>query len=273
MSVTKTDIRHAVHTLGLEHRPVCLHTSLRSFGPLEGGPQTVIDAFLDLGCTLLVPTFSGEAFATAPPADLQFANNGYDYSHRTSLPSKTRNVYTPECAEVDEDMGALPAAVLALPGHVRGDHPLDSFSAVGPLARELVEAQRPAHVYAPLERLSDLGGSVVLAGVGLNRMTLLHLAEQQAGRTLFRRWALDRDGEPGAVEVGGCSEGFSKLSTVLAPYTRQARVGDSRWLVFRASEVLGVAAEAVRAEPNVTHCGDPACERCRDAVLGGPILT
>lgn len=272
MPVTQSDVNRAIKAFGLEHKPICLHSSFRSFGPVAGGPQAVINAFLDAGCTLLVPTFSHEAFAIAPPAHLQVAHNGWDYGYQPSRPARPQTIYTPECSDIDADMGALPAAVLAIPEHVRGDHPLNSFTAVGSLARTLVSIQRPEHVYGPLEHLSELGGFVILAGVGLTRMTLLHLAEAQAGRTLFRRWALGSDGKALAAETGGCSEGFKKLAPALAPYVRHAQVGPSHWHLFHAAEVLEVAAEAIRADPAITYCDDPACERCRDTLAGGPNL-
>lgn len=272
MHLTEADVRRTIRALGLGNGTICLHSSLRSFGYLQGGAPALVRAFLEEGCTLLVPTFSDEAFAVAPPPHLQLANNGSDYLQPTSRPERTKGVYTPESVVLNDDMGAVPRAVLALSEHVRGDHPLNSFTAVGPRASDLIRGQHAEHVYAPLDRLAELGGSVVLAGVGLTRMTLLHLAEGRAGRTLFRRWALDPAGKVIGAEVGSCSEGFEKFAAVLEPLRRQVRVGDSVWQVFRAADVLSVAAEAIRAEPMITHCGDPACERCRDAVLGGPQL-
>src|SRR6185295_13865210 len=112
---------------------------------------------------------------------------------------------------IDHDMGAIPETLVAWPGHVRGNHPLDSFTAVGPHAAELVAEQAPSDAYAPLRTLIQLQGFVLLMGVGLERLTLLHLAEKEAGRILFRRWANDQYGQPMAVEVGGCSEGFGRL--------------------------------------------------------------
>lgn len=103
-------------------------------------------------------------------------------------------------------------------------------------------------------------------------MTLLHLSEKEAGRTMFRRWARGADGEPTAVEVGGCSEGFGKLELCLRPATRTTLVGRSEWKSLPAGEALARAAAAIRDEPRVTHCGVSACARCRDAVAGGPIL-
>src|SRR5262245_33094712 len=55
---SRCDVLAAIDVLGLGGLPVCLHSSLRSFGTLDGGPDTLIDAFVSSGCTLLVPTFS-----------------------------------------------------------------------------------------------------------------------------------------------------------------------------------------------------------------------
>jgi aminoglycoside N3'-acetyltransferase len=136
----------------------------------------------------------------------------------------------------------------------------------------VVAGQVPLDVYAPLRAVAEAGGAVVCMGVGLTRVTLLHLAERQAGRTLFRRWANDRRGRPTMVEVGGCSDGFERLGAALAPVERRLTVGSSAWRVFPAAEMLRLATEAIRAEPAITHCADPACDRCEDAIRGGPLL-
>jgi aminoglycoside 3-N-acetyltransferase len=168
-------------------------------------------------------------------------------------------------------MGAVPAAVLARPDRLRGNHPLCSFAAVGPRA-ELVLEQRPLDVYAPLRILAARNGLVLLIGVGLERMTLIHLAEERAGRTLLRRWANARDGRPLEVEVGGCSDGFGKLEAVLAPLGREHSVGPSRWRVFPARAAVEAAAAAIRDDPAITTCGSAECLRCRDAARGGPAV-
>ncbi|MDQ3398735.1 MAG: AAC(3) family N-acetyltransferase, partial [Deinococcota bacterium] len=190
-----------------------------------------------------------------------------------TLPERTpKRVYSPGKSEIDREMGAVPAAIIAMPERVRGDHPLNSFSASGPLAQDLIAGQSGLDVYAPLRRLRELGGAVVLMGVGLTRMTLLHLAEAQAGPDLFVRWANGRDGKPVGVRVGGCSEGFERLVPALAGLERKLTVGDSLWRVYPARETLERAAAAIRAHPEITRCGDPACVRCSDAVRGGPVL-
>lgn len=243
-SVTEADVRDTVRALGLAGRALCVHASLRSFGWVEGGARTVVDAILAEGCTLLVPTFSGAAFEVWPdPPDL-IPRNGWPAESRPERGPESSRIYSPASTEIDADMGAIPAAVLATPGRVRGDHPLDSFAAVGPLAHALVDGQGPRDVYAPLEALVASHGFVVLMGVGFERMTLLHLAEQRAGRALFVRWALGAAGEVVRARVGGCSEGFPRLAPILAPLTSETMVGASRWLAMPAADALSAAAAA-----------------------------
>ncbi len=268
-SVTGADIRHALHSLGLSGHCLCVHSSLRSFGWVNGGAQAAVDAILAEGCTPLVPTFT--EFQVPPPPRRRPARNGYDYSG-AAMKGNTSAVYSCDMMEVaEEDMGAISAAVLRMPQRIRGNHPLCSFAAVGPLAEELIAGQVPLDVNAPLRALAERDGFVVLMGVGLEAMTLLHLAEQRAGRILFRRWANGSEGQVVEVETGGCSDGFHSLESLLSPLMREARVGDSRWRVFPAQGVLEVASEAIRRDPAMTHCGASPC-RCDDAVLGGPVL-
>jgi aminoglycoside 3-N-acetyltransferase len=70
IAVTRRDIQEGIRSLRLCERPVCLHSSLSSFGNVEGGAVTVVEAFLQEGCTLLVPSFSW-SFAVPPPLDLK----------------------------------------------------------------------------------------------------------------------------------------------------------------------------------------------------------
>jgi aminoglycoside 3-N-acetyltransferase len=275
MHITRNDIRQAIHTLGLSNQSVCVHSSLRSFGTVEGGVDIILDGLLAEGCTVLVPTFSYRSFVVAPPGDpdLRPARNGLDPEHIWQQDTTEQRIYTPASREINKSMGALPAAVIARPQRVRGNHPLNSFAAIGPLAEQLIVGQQPLQVYKPLDVLIVLRGSIILMGVGLERMTFLHFAEQEAGRTLFRRWANNSDGTPIMVEVGSCSEGFGNFTPILAPFKREIQVGQSLWQVFPARETLEAAANAIRANPLITHCADPSCSRCNDAVQGGPLLT
>ena len=270
--VTQLEIQAGIQRLGLAGQPVCVHSSLRSFGHVLGGAQTVVQAFIEEGCTMMVPSHSYD-FSVAPPQDQQVERNGviYDALYPRANVGIDK-IYTPATKEIDPDMGAIAAAVLNFPGSVRGNHPLNSFSAVGPLAERLIAGQAPLALHAPLQALVEEAGYVLLMGVGLDSMTLLHYAEQEAGRIVFRRWANDREGHVQMVEAGGCSDGFEHLAPVLQPLQRETRVGESRWQLFPAKQAVQAVAAAIRKDPQITHCGRPDCERCNDAVLGGPIL-
>jgi aminoglycoside 3-N-acetyltransferase len=270
MRVTRGDLDDAIRDLGLADRVVCMHSSLRSFGKLSGGADALVDAMLDAGNTLLVPSHSW-GFATTHKPGMRPARNGWDYSMSVAPPT-FKGEFSAGCDAVDRNMGAVPRAVLARPGRRRGDHPLASFTAIGPRADELVGGQTGDDVHAPLRALAERDGAIVMVGVGLTRMTLLHWAEEVAGRTQFRRWALDRDGATVMVASGGCSEGFEHLAPVLAPVETDIMVGTSRWRAFPSAEVVARAADAIRSDPGITHCGVRSCARCNDAALGGPIL-
>jgi aminoglycoside 3-N-acetyltransferase len=270
--VTVDDVRAAARRLGLTNRPLCVHSSLRSFGWVDGGAAAILDALLAEGCTVLVPTFSWADYLVDPLPHQQPARNGAAHVQLRRHRPGDDHVYTPAAQALDRaDMGAIPAAVLASPGRARGRHPLCSFGAVGPLAGALVAGQTPLRVFAPLEALAAAGGAIVLMGVGLNKMTPLHLAEQRAGRLMFRRWANGLAGAPIEVEVGGCSDGFPRLEPALSWLELRESVGASVWRAYPAAELLDAAALAIRTWPSITHCGRRDCE-CDDAVAGGPLL-
>lgn len=268
--VTANEIRRAIQDLALSRQPVCIHASLSSFGRVAGGASAVVEAFLSEGCTVLAPTFT-YFFEVPSPTPGDPARNGYgeNESYHAALPPN--RIFSPQASDLSrKEMGAVPAAVLAYPNRRRGNHPLNSFSAIGPLAENLIRDQTPEAVYAPFIQLAKLGGWVVMMGVGLERMTLLHLAERQAGRNLFLRWAKGADGQPISARVGSCSQGFGNFEPVLASVVRTLQVGQSHWQVYPVRTVLELAANAIRQNPDITHCDDAACRRCNDAVRGGP---
>jgi aminoglycoside 3-N-acetyltransferase len=248
------DITLGAHQLGLGNLPVCVHSSLRSFGWVEGGADAVIDGLLAAGCTVMAPTFS-----------LMYALSG---------PDDVGPAYAPGTPKMNVGLGAIPVALVRRPERVRSGHPLNSFSAVGPLAEELAGANVSDALYASFEALLALGGWVLLIGVPLRNMTLIHLAEQKVGRPLVNKWTMGADGLPRPVKVGGCGRGFPQLEPWLGRLARETFVGASRWRAFPAAETVAAAMAAMRVKPDVTHCGREICELCNAALRGqlaGPV--
>lgn len=268
-AVTIQDLRRAIQALDLQDSPVCLHSSLRSFGRVVGGARSIVDAFLLEGCTVLVPSFTYE-YAVSPPEGVRPERNGTDYAIGWPAPHVAK-LFNPDDDDLTlQAMGVIPRAVLEHPGRVRGNHALNSFAAVGPRAEALIGGQQPRDVYAPLRALCAMGGAVALLGVGLTSLTIVHLAEQQAGRTLFIRWAIDEGRNPIPMQVGSCSNGFHRFEPILAPLERTLFVGSSRWRVFPAAALVEAASSAIREKPDITACHNPTCRRCADAIIRNP---
>lgn len=272
MTIDMDQLVTAIDNLKLAGRPIMLHASLRSFGqPVEGGPDAMLDALLLCECSVLVPSFTEPQFGVAPPPSMRPSRNGVDYATLLKVTAGNEAVYAVDCGLINESMGAIPRCLIGRAEARRGHHPLNSFAALGPLASDLIDSQDPTDVYAPIRTLMDLDGTVLLVGVGLNRMTALHLAEQLSGRRLFVRWARQANGDVAMVETGSCSEGFPRLEPFLSDLARIAVVGDSRWMAYPAREAVHAAAAAMAADQTITQCSDQSCLRCRDSIVGGPL--
>lgn len=261
--VNRREITAAAIALRARDRPVCVHSSLRSFGRVDGGADAVIDGLLDAGATVLVPT-SSFRFCMAPkPRDapeLPF-NSEDDGSIPDALPE---HGYDRSASFVDPAMGVIPRTALRRDGRVRGDHPLNSFTALGPQAAELVAGQTREDVYAPLRELSARGGLVVCMGVDLRAATIVHLGESLAGLRLLRRWAMLADGTIVEAVHGGCSRGFQRLAPAVAGTETDIRVGKSVWSAYEARALVAAAVERLREDPGAGTCAVPGCPRCRD---------
>jgi aminoglycoside N3'-acetyltransferase len=245
-----THLVNAIQSSGLQNGIVCLHSSLKSFGFLEGGAGAVIRTFLQNGCTLVVPTFTYDC-EVPMPSDRQILQNGYNPANIPDFDSAC--AYDKTGTMISSDMGAIPARLLEMRERVRGNHPINSFAAIGPSALEIIGAQSPLNVYGPLK-------------------TPIHFAEEKAGRRLFRRWAKNSDGTVQEVEVGSCSEGFDNLAPHVKNIEASMQVGESRWKIYPFRTFIDVVTNAIIQNPAITHCADPECERCNDAVQGGPLL-
>lgn len=273
-SIHEPRIEEAIDVLGLSGSVVCCHASMRSFSE-NIRTEALIDAFLAAGITLVVPTFSYH-FEVPPPDRDQPANNGMSYDRTFDrILDRNRPVHESrfqphENSLSQRAMGALPATVLAQAGRIRGNHPLNSFSAIGPLAETVIGTQTPLDVYAPFRRLLDLNGKILMCGTDTTSMTFIHYAEQMAGQRLFIRWALTPAGKTIRVRVGGCSNGFRKLMPVVAGIATTFNCLGSTFMALDAQAALGKLIDTIRDDPGITHCSDAACERCNDAMAGGP---
>ncbi len=268
------DIVDGLLRLGLADKLVAMHSSLSSLGHVAGGAGTVVDALVSVSDTVLAPTYSSIGRAL-PPLDDRPARNGCDYERYEEV-AGNRNVLPFDPAtfdrhsDVDLEMGAIPRELLSRHQSVRSGHPSVSWVAHGRQAEDLLLTHRWDDPNAPLKRLYERRGIVLLLGVALTRCSALHLAEELAGRRPFVRWALCVDGSIRRVREYGCSEGFEvAFGPLLSSLSRTTRIGDAVARAYPLDEIVDAAAILIRRRGFSTMCSQ-RCERCVDADAGGP---
>jgi aminoglycoside 3-N-acetyltransferase len=148
--------------VGVEEGDTLLvHSSYKSFGPVDGGPQTVIRALeaalgTEGGGTLIMPTFNFD-FNKGAPWDVR------------KTPSK---------------MGVLTELVRENPRAKRVFHPFYSFAVLGKHAG-MLGSLRYKSAYernSVFGKLRDLDGKIMVIGLSYtNSMTFFHHIEQMEG--------------------------------------------------------------------------------------------
>lgn len=179
-----------------------VHSSLKSLDYV-GGAEAVVRALLSAvgeSGTLMVPTQSWRNLD--PDRGVHWdAPEAYYPAIREHWPP-----YDPAVTPSNK-IGAVAETLRTWPGARRSLHPARSFAAVGPNAERLVAGHDLEGVHgdaAPVGKLYDLDGYVLLLGVGHSSNTSLHLAETRAdypGKTFIK--------ETSAMLVGGSRERVS----------------------------------------------------------------
>ena len=158
--LTKEALVEAFAAAGLEPGDTLLvHSSYKSFGGVEGGPQAVIDALLAAltpAGTLIMPTFNFD-FCRGEPWDVR------------STPSH---------------MGILTELVRQDPRSCRVFHPIYSFAIIG-RHQEALCRPRYTSSYGPnsvFAKLRQLDGKMMVVGLSYtNSLTFFHHVEEMEG--------------------------------------------------------------------------------------------
>lgn len=230
--VTRADLGDALRALGVGPGMLLqVHSSLSRLGHVEGGAETVVDALLDAVApdgTVMVPTF----------------NHG------------RAEVYDPRCTP--SVSGAVTEALWRRPGAQRSLHPTHPYAALGRDAAYLVAGHLEVDTFArrsPLGKLADLGGSVLLLGIGMQANTAAHIGEWMAhvpcigfnqaphrvrledGRIIPAWSVVWRDG-PCLIEWEPLEERMRSRGMI-----RYGRLGDGELRLMRALDVIETAHE------------------------------
>lgn len=245
--LTLNDLVDGFRSLGVEAGDTLLvHSSYKSFGPVDGGPQTVVsalEAVLGPEGTLIMPTFNFDF------------NKGQAWDVR-STPSK---------------MGVLTELVRVDPRAKRVFHPFYSFAILGKHA-EMLGGLRYKSSYernSVFGKLRDLDGKIMVIGLSYNdSMTFFHHIEQMEGvdyRFLkqFTGEVTDWDGTTRTDTFEMLVRDIDKgVLTMVDPMgalmekkgvIKSAKIGEADVKLMKANEAYAFTAREMRRDPHLLY--------------------
>jgi aminoglycoside 3-N-acetyltransferase len=255
MTVCLSDLTHGLCGLDIGRAPVIVHASLKAFGQVEGGAETVVAALLETFEIILAPVFTYKTMITprVGPAD-----NGLIYG---SDGNRNRMAeFFDSSMPADKLMGIIPETLRRHPGARRSNHPILSFTGVN--AERFLTAQTLTEPLAPLMALAEADGWVVLLGVDHTTNTSIHCAERLAGRRTFVRWALTPQGVVECPNFPGCSAGFQAIARDLEKDTRQATIGETTVQAVQLKTLFPAVIRRIEEDPLALLCQQEDCGRC-----------
>jgi aminoglycoside 3-N-acetyltransferase len=256
--LTSQDFKSALDGLALGNKPAIAHTSLKSFGGIEGGPETVLKALLESLSGLVMPTFT---YKTMIIPEVGPPNNGLIYGSQHDLNRMAEPFHKNKPA--DPLMGILPETLRCHPDAMRTAHPILSFAGVG--ADTALNTQTLYSPFALIGALADRDGWALLLGVDHTVNTSIHYAEKLAGRRQFVRWALTKTRILECPGFPGCSDGFEAIRPDLQQVTRRVVVGEGFIEAIPLQPLFRAVKTSLRRNPLALLCQREECERC-DAI-------
>jgi aminoglycoside 3-N-acetyltransferase len=177
-AIGKGDLIGQLFALGVQRGGILLvHAAFSKVGPVEGGPKALIEALLaavGAGGSLVMPSMADDD-------DIPF--------------DRFQNA----CRA----LGVLADSFWRMPGVLRSDSP-HAFAASGPHAAQITRPHPvnvPHGLNSPPGRVYELGGQVLLLGVGHDADTTIHVAEHLAGVRYRLPQARDGHGERTAAAL------------------------------------------------------------------------
>lgn len=159
MQYTKQDLEQQLMEAGLRDTDtILIHSSMKAIGGVEGGADTVLDAWME---------YFGQGLLLLP-------------THTWAQMKGEHSVYDP--AGEESCVGLLTELFRRRPGVVRSLHPTHSMAAYGRDAAAYVAGEEncntPCTPGGCYDRLRQAKGKILLVGVGHERNTFIHSVEE-----------------------------------------------------------------------------------------------
>lgn len=245
--------------LGLTpERDVIAHVHLPTLGEVKGGAQAVAAAILAAAGTVVMPAFTYQTQIIpqdGPPDNAIAYGTGDEQNAKAEFFRSDLPVH-PDCGTVAE-------ALRRDSETLRSTHPILSFIAQGPHARQALGSQTRENPLAPIAWLEAHDGAVLMMGLDQRHNYALHLAEQRAGRKTFTRWALTIDDIEELPNIPGCSEGFNAVWGELLGMMEVTKIGMARCELIPIEDMLDYVEGRIREDPTFMLCDKPSCPSCR----------
>ena len=250
-----SDLRSAFRRLNLTNKPVIVHASLKPFGYIQNGADTLLQALVDSMRGVIMPTFTYRTMITPEvgPPNNGITYGGDEYYNREAQP------FTPEMP-ADSLMGILPETLRSHPFAHRTSHPILSFAGIN--SDSILATQTLLDPFAPIGSLAEEDGWVVLINVDHTVNTSIHYAEKLAGRKQFVRWALLQDRIVECPNFPGDSSGFNAIAELIREDTRRVEIGEAFIQAFPLERLFESVQQFIKKDPLALLCQRTDCERC-----------
>jgi aminoglycoside N3'-acetyltransferase len=256
-TVTREMIADDLRMLGIRAGDILnLKISLKSIGMVEGGAETVIDAFLDVVGE--EGTLVTDSFVEAFPAFLKLL-----YKNRISDDSSLSYA------------GAINNALMEKTGACRATHPIQRFAAIGKYAQELTSGfTENSGPYGFLKQMAQMGaknirigGKDKVVGVGTTHVAICHhgLKQKRIGKAIYY---IDKNGNKKLYKANwanGCPVGFNGMLDRLKEnglIFAEGKVGQAEAILTSMKDTLAFEIELFKTEPGAFLCGNPTCHFC-----------
>jgi aminoglycoside 3-N-acetyltransferase len=260
MTIGYQELKSAFDSLGLSDKFVIAHASLKPFGYIDHGAETIVRAMIDSFKGVLMPTFTYKTMVTpevGPP------NNGITYGAEKDM-NKMAQPFTPDMP-ADKMMGNVPEALRKHSSATRTSHPILSLAGVN--VDHILDTQTIDNPLDPIGALAEEDGWVVLINVDHSVNTSIHYAEKLAGRRQFIRWAVVENRIVECSSFPGDSSGFNVIEEYLKPDIRRVLVDNGFIQAVSLKRLLDTVQGLIKQNPLALLCQRTDCERC-NAVRG-----
>lgn len=245
--ITKKNLINDIRKMGIESTDkIMIHSSMKSIGDVEGGADTVVDAFIE---------YFADGMVMMP-------------THTWAQMSEQYNVFDP--ATEPACVGIIPNIFMKRPEVVRSLHPTHSMAVWGKGAAKYIAGEdnctTPCTPGGCWDRLRDINAKILLVGVNHIKNTYIHSVEEvfdvperltekpvdfkiKMPDGMVKEVSVHRHFNPYTAHI---SESYDKLTRAFyeTRAAKQVKFGDAKCILCDAAKLFEVTARILSHDIN-----------------------